>query len=135
MEPSSNDEGPEFEKRSRIDHRTGKRIYQHDAAFWRGHVEEWARLGESVSAYCMTHGFATSTFRRWAQRLSAQGQRPTSDKKADFLQVPIVAARNDEAVSDSVEMSLADGMRIKLEGAAARRAIELVLLRLERATR
>jgi hypothetical protein len=49
--------------------------------------------------------------------------------------VPIVAARSNEAVSGSVEMSLADGLRIKLEGAAAARVIELVLLRLQRATR
>lgn len=51
---------------TRIDHRTGQRIYLYDAAHWRGHVEKRNRLGVSVHEYCTESGLALSTFRSWA---------------------------------------------------------------------
>ena len=118
-------------KGSRIDHRTGKRIFHRDAAFWRAHLAEHARAGGSLREYCIAHGLATSTFRRWAQRLR-DARMPAKPDKAKFLRVPIVAAGRDDAVGDAVEVSLGEGVQVKLAGAVAARVIELVLTRLER---
>ena len=51
------------EPRSRIDHRTGKRVLVYDASFWQMHVAERRRLGQSVHTYCTAQGLALSTFR------------------------------------------------------------------------
>jgi hypothetical protein len=121
------------ETRSRIDHRTGKRVFLHDASFWQRHVEERARLGQSVHAYCMERGLALNTFRRWAQRLEGREKAPTRKQgkaKVAFLQVPIERAQHEAALSP-IEVSLGPAVRIRLEGEAAVRVLGLVLARLE----
>jgi hypothetical protein len=124
------------ETRSRIDHRTGKRVFIHDASFWRTHVEERARLGQSVHAYCMERGLALSTFRRWAQRLQGREKAPARERggaKVAFLEVPIERARHEAAALSPIEVSLGPAVRIRLEGEAAVRVLRLVLARVERA--
>jgi hypothetical protein len=123
------------ETRSRLDHRTGKRVLIHDASFWRMHVEEQARLGKSVHAYCTERGLALSTFRRWAQQLegrkesSAPGQ---GEAKLGFLEMPIGPPH--EAALSPIEVSLGPAVRIRLQGEAAVRVLGLVLARIECAT-
>jgi hypothetical protein len=124
------------ETRSRIDHRTGKRVFIHDASFWRTHVEERARLGQSVHAYCIERGLALNTFRRWAQRLQGRDKasaRERGEAKVAFLQVPIERAQHKGALSP-IEVSLGPAVRIRLEGEAAVRVLGLVLARIECAT-
>jgi hypothetical protein len=122
--------------RSRVDHRTGKRIFIHDASFWIAHVEGRRRLGESVHAYCSGRGLALSTFRRWAQRLEGR-ERSTvqgiSAGAARFVEVPIVAGAGQSSVEAVVEVGLGGGIQVKLTGADARRVIGLVMGRIERA--
>jgi hypothetical protein len=123
------------ETRSRIDHRTGKRVFIHDASFWQPHVEEQARLGQSVHAYCTERGLALSTFRRWAQRLEGREKVPARGRreaKVAFLEVPIGRARQQAALSP-IEVSLGQAVRIRLEGEAAVRVLGLVLACVERA--
>lgn len=122
--------------RSRVDHRTGKRILIHDASFWTAHVAERRRLGESVHAYCTARGLALSTFRRWAQRLEGRDKssaQAISAGAARFLDVPIVAAAGQRSVEAVVEVGLGGGLQVKLTGAVASRVIGLVMGRIERA--
>ena len=122
--------------RSRLDHRTGKRIFIHDASFWTAHVEGRRRLGESVHAYCTARGLALSTFRRWAQRLEGREKSTApgpSAGAARFLDVPIVAAAGQGSVGAVVEVGLGGGLQVKLTGADAARVIGLVMGRIERA--
>jgi hypothetical protein len=123
------------ETRSRIDHRSGKRVFLHDVSFWRPHVEERARLGQSVSAYCRERGLALSTFRRWVQQLEGRENSPArrrSEAKVAFLEVPIARARKEAALSP-IELSLGPALRIRIEGEAAARVLRLVLESVERA--
>jgi hypothetical protein len=123
------------ETRSRIDHRSGKRVFLHGESFWRPHVEERARLGQSVSAYCRERGLALSTFRRWAQQLEGRKRVPArgrSQAKVAFLEVPIKRARKEAALSP-IEVSLGEAVRIRIEGEAAARVLRLVLESVERA--
>lgn len=73
----ANDEGlvPEAQGeavlRSRIDHRTGRRVYQQGEAYWAEHDTRWRQSGQTRREYCEANGVAISTFRRWGQRLAA----------------------------------------------------------------
>jgi hypothetical protein len=124
------------ELRSRIDHRSGKRVLVHDASFWQMHIAERRRLGQSVHTYCSAQGLAPSTFRRWAQRLedreSSPGPEPGKAKVA-FLRVPIGSSRRDAAADSVIEVSLGSGVRVKLTGAAALQVVGAVLGCVERA--
>lgn len=144
------------EARSRIDYRTGKRIYLYDRAFWAHHIEEQRRLGEGVDVYCKRHGFGRSTFRRWAQRLegrqpNAAGSMPSGRKKlqderaSPFLAVPIhrdpsdspkarVVNGNDQS-PPTIDVWLNDSLRVRLGGEAATDVIGRVLAQLDRACR
>ncbi len=127
---------PEEARRSRVDHRTGKRIFIHDASFWTAHVEGRRQLGESVHGYCTARGLALSTFRRWAQRLEGRERSSapgTSAGAARFLDVPIVAAAGQRSAEAVVEVGLGGGLQVKLTGADAARVIGLVVGRIERA--
>lgn len=123
------------EKRSRIDHRSGKRIFLHDATFWSARIAERERLGETVHAYCTSRGLALSTFRRWAQRLD--GERPSAHaaRQAKFLEVPIVEREAQSGAEAAIEVGLQGGVQVKLSGDAAMRVIALVVSRVERAVR
>lgn len=124
------------EARSRIDHRTGKRVLIYDAPFWQAHVVERKRLGQTVHTYCTTQGLALSTFRRWAQRLegrkSSPGREP-GEAKVAFLKVPIGSSRHEAAGDSVIEVSLGSGVRVKLTGAAALQILGAVLACVERA--
>ena len=124
--------------RTRIDHRTGQRIYIYDAAYWRGHVEERSRLGVSVHEDCTGRGLALSTFRRWAQRLANEGGsgKPQRGAKAAlaFVELPLGAAAREPALA-SVEVSLGASVRVKVQGKVAERVLGLVLSSVERAVR
>ncbi len=122
---------------TRIDHRTGQRIFVYDAGFWGRHVEERSRLGVSVHEYCTGRGLALSTFRRWAQRLGkgeGRVKHSRSAKAVAFVELPISAGAR-EPVHASVEVSLASGVRVKVQGKAAERVLALVLASVERAAR
>ena len=120
--------------RSRMDPRTGKRMYIHDAAFWQERVEERARLGESVRAYCAARGLAMNTFRRWVCRLR-KDSKPAARTQMNktFIEVPIAKAAQASGAGCAIEVRLGRGVRVKLEGEAALRALGLVLGRLEQA--
>ena len=124
------------EPRSRIDHRSGKRVLVHDAPFWQMHVVERRRLGQSVHTYCSAQGLAPSTFRRWAQRLedgeSSPGPEPGQAKVA-FLKLPIGSSRRDAAADSVIEVGLGSGVRVKLTGVAAMQVLGAVLGCVERA--
>jgi hypothetical protein len=124
------------EPRSRIDHRTGKRMLIYDASFWEMHVAERRRLGQTVHTYCAAQGLALSTFRRWAQRLGGREgssvQEP-SEAKVAFLKVPLGSPRREAAGDSAIEVCLGTGVRVKLSGAAARQVLSAVLACVERA--
>jgi hypothetical protein len=121
------------ETRSRIDHRTGKRVFIHDASFWRAHVEE-RKNGRGSSNRC------TRTARSAVLRLAhfvagcsgwkgaRERRRERGEAKVAFLEVPIERARHEAALSP-IEVSLGPAVRIRL----AVRVLRLVLARVERA--
>ncbi len=128
------------EPRSRLDHRTGKRVRIYDASFWQMHIAERRRLGQSVHTYCTAQGLALSTFRRWAQRLDgcSKGSRePRSMRKGDakvaFLKVPLGDARDETAAESMLEVTLGSGVRMKLSGGAALQVVSALLVCVERA--
>jgi len=125
--------------RTRIDHRTGQRIYIYDAAYWRGHVAERERLGVSVHEYCTGRGLALSTFRRWAQRLANDGGsgknvRAAKSSTPGFVELALGAGAGEPGLA-SVEVSLGASVRVKVQGKAAEQVLGLVLSGVERALR
>jgi len=124
------------EPRSRIDHRTGKRVLVYDASFWQMHVAERRRLGQSVHTYCTAQGLALSTFRRWAQRLedraSSPGRAP-GEAKVAFLKVPIGHSRREAAADSAIEVCLGSGVRVTLAGVAAQQLLGALLACVEHA--
>lgn len=133
------DEGTQATRgeRSRIDHRTGKRVRIYDASFWEVQVAERSKLGQSVRTYCMARGLALSTFRRWAQRLEGGAnspQRKPGKANVSFLKIPLGNAQG-EAAGDAVEVGLGSAVRVKLSGAGAQQVLAAVLARVEGAGR
>ena len=47
--------------RSRIDHRTGRRVYQQDESYWAEQERRWRQSGQSRREYCEANGLAIST--------------------------------------------------------------------------
>lgn len=85
------------------------------AARWREHVEEQARSGLTVGAYCAARGLAAPTFYEWRRRIAAGG----GPARAAFVPVEVTSssARRFERPcgSSGVEVILAGGARLRLE--------------------
>jgi len=81
-------------------------------ARWRGHVEEQARSGLTVAAYCAARGLSAPTFYEWRRRLTGKERaRPA------FVPVEVTSARRPDGTggSSGVEVLLTGGARLRLE--------------------
>lgn len=126
--------------RTRLDPRSGKQISLQPESFWRDHEGRREAAGQPIPQYCEEQGLALSTYRRWRARLSGQVRRRTRQQKeplreassqASFLSVPIHApsgACDPRALPIAeIEVELRGGVKLRLHGEAARRAIDVVL--------
>ncbi len=126
--------------RTRLDPRSGKQISLQPESFWRDHEERREASGQPIPQYCEEQGLALSTYRRWRARLSGQVPSRTRRQKralrepsspANFLSVPIhapSAAVDPRSLPISeIEVELRGGVKLRLHGEAARRAIDVVL--------
>ena len=126
--------------RTRLDPRSGKQIALQPESFWRDHEGRREASGLPIPQYCEEQGLALSTYRRWRARLTGQAPRRTRRPKqpmrepssqANFLSVPIhapSAACDPRALPIAeIEVDLRGGVKLRLHGEAARRAIDVVL--------
>ena len=92
----------------------------------RAHVEEQARSGLTVAAYCAGRGLSSPTFYEWRRRLADEKGRPA------FVQVQVTPPRRPEGAGgpSGVEVVLTGGARLRLErgfdAAALRSAVAAI---------
>jgi len=140
LEGGGGSTGVTAQARTRVDPRSGKQISLQPESFWREHEGRREAAGQPIPQYCEEQGLALSTYRRWRARLSGQAPRRMRRQKqplrepssqANFLSVPIHAP---PGVCDprampiaEIEVELRGGVKLRLHGEAARRAIDVVM--------
>ena len=124
-EPGAGDDG----RHLRTDHRTGKPVLLRDAAFWQEHERKRLEQGLSMPAYCKANGLAISTYRHRMSGRVRKSTRAAPDALAKaapaFTAVTPAAVQGEYAVE-----VLAEGMTLRLAGAAAERVVQRVLEKL-----
>ena len=96
-------------------------------ARWSRRVRRWRDSGLSQRIFCEREGLALSTFQWWRQRLAGgarAGQAPT------FLPIEPTAPAAAMGPGAVVQVELADGVRVRLEGEAALHALAVLVRRL-----
>lgn len=96
----------------------GKRGYSPEQ--WQGIIDHWRASGLSKQTYCRQQGIARSVFGRWFKRVVS----PRLQKEADFLKrveesfipVSLDAARTPFQLKPQLEVILAKGHRLSIQG-------------------
>jgi transposase-like protein len=89
---------------------------------WRRLIERQERSGQTVRAFCETHGLNAWTFYSWRQELVRRdGQRPEGGAK--FVAVDVKA---DELPTWPIEIAV-DGVMVRVAAGADRRLVAEVM--------
>ena len=103
------------------------RRLRHTAAQWAQIVAAQRQSPLTLVEFCLRRQIALATFRYWRKRLAVPVAvvQPTQR----FLAVPLVAP-----VAEHIEVDLGT-LRVRLEGTAAARVIDAIVVRISAATR
>ena len=91
---------------------------------WKKHIGNWERSGQSQRVFCAKRGLAVSTFQWWRAKL--QSAEPVVSA-APFLPLALNAAM--PGAGAALEVELRSKTRLRLEGEAALRALDSVVVR------
>lgn len=75
-------------------------------AYWKSHVEQWQRSGQSKQAYCREHGLKPANLYRWCARL-----REAQETKPGFIPVRLSNVAPNGHV---LELVLVDGRMLRM---------------------
>lgn len=92
-------------------------------AYWDRRIAQWRDSGLSQRVFCESQGLALSTFQWWRKRLA---ESPSAQPR--FLPIELKPAAAATAAA-MVQIELASGTRLRLEGEAALRAVDALVRR------
>jgi hypothetical protein len=92
-------------------------------AYWDRRIAQWRDSGLSQRVFCESQGLALSTFQWWRKRLA---ESPSAQPR--FLPIELKPAAA-ATVGATVQIELASGTRLRLEGEAALRAVDALVRR------
>jgi len=111
-------------------------------AQWAELVEQQRTSGQSRTQFCRERGIALSSLDRWSRLLRcdtpakppAAGATPRHAGPATFLQIPLhatsKAVKARDVAGGAIEVTLDDGVQVRLTGAAASAVVQAIVSRI-----
>ena len=98
---------------------------------WRRWLQQWQRSGQSVRAFCGSHGLSEPSFYAWRRELQRRGEQQAEQAPA-FLPVRILPEESARPAYP-FEVILANGRILRVAGGGDRATLQHLLAVLEEA--